>query len=130
VRVKLIETQGPWLPASIQHGNQLLCVMDEFSIDVRFAPNVGDHFDVELSAMVDDDSTWEEMFADNPDKKKCLMPIEGWSYRAFGQIVSIDPVVVDCGILSIPEVLHTNDSRVIGEFIAFTVSRLDATFLT
>ena len=125
-RVKLIETQGPWLPATVQHREQQLCVMDEFTIDARFAPKIGDYFDVELSAFVDDDESWEAMFAGNPDKKKQIEPLSGWSYRAFGQIVSVCPVFVDCGILSVPGVIHTNDPLVIGEFVAFTISRLDA----
>ena len=126
MRVKLIQTEGPWLAATVQHNEQVLCVMDEFSIDIRSAPKSGEYFDVELSALVEEDTSWEAMFAGSPERKKALEPLSGWSYRAFGQILSISPVVVDCGLLSIPDVLHTHDARVIGEFIAFTISRLDA----
>jgi len=41
-------------------------------------------------------------------------------------VTSIEPIVVDCGIIQIPDVFDSSDSRVIGEFIAFTVSRLEA----
>lgn len=125
--VKLIKTDGPWLPATIQHGDRQFCVMDEFTIDERFAPKPNEDFEVELSALVEKDTSWEEMFANNPYNTKGIEPLKGWSYRVFGQIVSINPVVVDCGILSIPDALHTNDSRVVGEYIAFTISRLVAT---
>jgi hypothetical protein len=102
--------------------------MDEFTIDERSAPRMGDDFEVELSAtLLDDDESWEAMFAGNPDKRKALDRVEGWSYRAFGEVTSIDPVVVDCGMIQIPDVFHSRDSRVIGEFIAFTVTRLEAT---
>ncbi len=101
--------------------------MDEFTIDERYAPELDEEFEIEISAQTEDESSWEAMFGGNPNKAKDIEPLKGWSYRAFGQIVSIHPVVVDCGILSVPDVLHTNDSRVVGEFIAFTISRLDAT---
>ena len=127
MRVKLIKTEGPWLAATVQHGERQLCVMDEFTIDARFAPKPNEDFEVELSALTDERTSWEAMFAGNPNNTKDIEPVSGWSYRAFGQIVSIHPVVVDCGILSVPDVLHTNDSRVVGEYVAFTISRLDAT---
>ena len=127
MRVKLIKTEGPWLEATVQHGEQQLRVMDEFTSDDRFAPMPGEEFEVELSALTDDQTSWDAMFAGNPNKMKGLEPLTGWSYLASGQIVSIHPVVVDCGILSVPDVFHSNDSRVVGEFISFTISRLDAT---
>lgn len=130
MRVNLIKTQGPWLEAMVTHDNRQLCVMDEFSIDIRFAPKPGEDFEVELSALPEDGESWESMFAGNPNKTKNIEPLSGWSSRAFGQIVSIHPVVVDCGLMSIPDVLHTNDPSVIGEFISFTISRLDATLRT
>lgn len=116
------------MEASISTPYGTLSVMDEFTIDERSAPAIGDEFDVELSAsLLDDGEAWEVMFAGNPDKRKVLERVGGWSYRAFGEVVSIDPVVVDCGMIQIPDVFHSNDSRVIGEFIAFTITRLDAT---
>jgi hypothetical protein len=130
MRVKLIQTDGPWLPAILEHGQHRLCVMDDFSSDERFAPKPGDDFEVELSALTDERMSWEAMFAGNPNKTKGLESIRGWSYRAFGEIVSVNPVIVDCGIVSVPDVVHSHDSRVIGEFVVFTISRLDATLGT
>jgi hypothetical protein len=128
MRVSLVSTEGPWLEASISTPYGTFYVMDEFSIDERSSPRIGDEFDVELSAsLLDEDETWEAMFAGNPDRRKCLDQVDGWSYRAFGEVISIDPVVVDCGMIQIPDVFHSSDSRVIGEFIAFTITRLDAT---
>ena len=101
--------------------------MDEFTIDARFAPKPHEDFEVELCAFTDEQLSWEAMFAGNPNRTKGIEPLEGWTYRAFGEIVSIQPVIVDCGILSVPDVLRTNDPRVVGEFIAFTITRLDAT---
>ncbi|MES2467809.1 MAG: hypothetical protein V4675_10950 [Verrucomicrobiota bacterium] len=128
MRVSLISTEGPWLEASISTPFGILSVMDEFTIDDRSAPGIGEEFDVELSAsLLDDDESWESMFSGNPERRKTLEHIDGWSYQAFGEVVSIGPVVVDCGMIQIPEVFHSNDARIVGEFVSFTITRLDAT---
>lgn len=127
MRVSLVSTEGPWLEASIATSGGILSVMDEFTIDERSSPRIGDEFDVEISAsLLEDGESWDVMFAGNPDKIKSLDRVGGWCYRAYGEVVSIDPVVVDCGMLQIPDVFHSTDSRVIGEFIAFTIARLEA----
>jgi hypothetical protein len=68
--------------------------------------------------------TWESIFASNPGNKIGLEPISGWSYRAFGRVISIAPVIVDCGLLRVEGVVHTHDPSVIGAYVAFTISRL------
>lgn len=124
---KLISTDGPWLEAVLEIGGNRFTVMDEFSLDERTCPALGSEFDAELSALLDNgEDSWESMFSSNHEMRRCLVPLSGWRYQAFGRIVSISPVIVDCGLLQVPDVLHTNDPRVIGEFIAFGVSRLDA----
>ena len=104
--------------------------MDEFSIDQRSAPSIGEEFEVELSAQLDEEESWESIFSGNPDHHKKLVRIAGWSYRAYGEVLSIDPVLVDCGVIQIPDVFHSHDPRVVGSFVAFTVTRLDATQYT
>jgi len=112
--------------ATLRTPEGILHVMDEFSIDERSAPVISAEFAIELSALLDEDESWESIFAGNPDCRKMLQRITGWSYRAFGEVLSIDPVVVDCGVMQIPDVFHSNDPQVIGSFVAFTVTRLDA----
>jgi hypothetical protein len=126
MRLKLIETEGPWLAATVQAGDRLLRVMDGFSEVESEAPKVGEYFEADLSALLKDGEEWEEMFGGNAEAKKNLEPLEGWSYRAFGEIISIDPVEVDCGIMRISDVVCSNDPSIVGKFIAFKISRLDA----
>lgn len=127
MRASLISTGGPWLEATIGTSYGTLTVMDEFSIDARGAPGIGDDFEVELSTVLDGDQPWEALFSGNPGRKKVLEHLAGWSYRAFGEVVSIHPVVVDCGVIQIPDVFHSSDPLVVGDFVAFTITRLDAT---
>lgn len=77
-------------------------------------------------SVLDEDESWESMFQSNPQKKMCLEQVKGWEYKAYGKIISVNPVQVDCGLLIEEDVLHTNDPTVIGEYIGFTISRLCA----
>ena len=126
MRVSLISTEGPWLEATLKTPEGILRVMDEFSIDERSAPGISEEFDIELSAQLNEDESWESIFTGNSNCRKTLERITGWIYRAFGEVLSIAPVVVDCGVMHIPDVFHSNDPRVIGSFVSFTVTRLDA----
>lgn len=125
-RATLLKTQGPWLEAEIRLEGEVLTVMDDFSADEANAPAPGQEFEIELSALVDEGITWKSILAGNPEKLRKLEPLGGWSYRAYGEVISINPVVVDCGLLQVPAVFETKDPRVIGEYVAFPISRLDA----
>jgi hypothetical protein len=90
------------------------------------APDIGDEFEVKLSAEVDHSWSWDQMFSANPEQKIGLEPLDGCAYCAFGRILSVDPVRIDCGILVEERAIHTHDDRVIGDFVGFRVEVLDA----
>lgn len=126
MKVKFLSTEGDYLEASIEVNSQTLHIMDEFG-GSRLSP--GDEIDLDIyPGLLDEDESWESIFSGNPNKEKKLEHQSGWRYRAYGVIISIKPVIVDCGILQAegPLQIHTNDDRVIGEPIAFTIERLDA----
>ena len=123
-RAHFISTEGPYLEAQIEIDGQRYYVMDEFSVDERSIPAQGAEINFEFSPLLDDNDSWESIFSGNPDNKIGLEQMSGWKYRAYGKIVSIKPVVVDCGLLKIEEVINSNDPNVIGESVAFTISRL------
>jgi hypothetical protein len=88
--------------------------------------DAGDEVEIEFSiGSLYDEETWGDMFNGNPHKEFKLVNTEGWSYRAYGEIVSLNPVLVHCGIEQFEGVLATNDERCIGAFIAFNIQRLD-----
>ena len=120
-----ISTAGEYLKAIIEVNCQRLTVMDEFShFSADSLPKAGEPCEVEFSPYLDDDESWEDIFAGNPDKLILLEQIEGWCYRAFGKIISVNPVVVDCGLLQVEGVVCSTDTRLVGEYVAFTISRL------
>lgn len=124
MKAKLLSTNGTYLEGLLEIEGHEYCVMDELTLDIENMPNAGEPFEFEFSNMLDEVESWESIFQGNPEKKKCLEQIDGWKYKAYGQITSINPVKVDCGVLVEEDVIHTHDPAVIGEYIAFTISRL------
>jgi hypothetical protein len=124
VRAKLISTEGPYLEAIIEHQGQRLCVMDEFSVCEASAPKVGTEIEFEFDPFIDEDESWESIFSGNPEGRIGLEQLSGWRYRAFGKVISVNPVVVDCGLLRTEGVVSSSDPRLIGEPVAFIITRL------
>jgi hypothetical protein len=125
MRAKFLSTEGEYLEATVLINGVEYCIMDEVSLCQSSSPKVGDEFELEFQTELGDES-WEEIFSGNPDKLKGLECVGGWKYNAYGQIVSTNPVCVDCGVLIEEDVIHTNDPKVIGEYISFTIERLGA----
>jgi len=119
------ETDGDYLPAKIEFAGVDLVVMDNFGGNNYVA---GDEINIEITAgLLYESEDWDSMFASNQEGRKQLEHIVDWQYRAYGVITRIKPdVTADVGVLELEVPLSTNDSAVIGEHIAFTITRLDA----
>ncbi len=69
---------------------------------------------------------WETIFSENKTKKQTLeTQNEFCSYEAYGNIISINPIVADFGDIKMDIGDWTHDQKVIGEFIYFKIDRLD-----
>lgn len=122
-RAKLISTRGRYLDAVIDVDQQIYHVFDEFSSD-EFNYNEQYCFDFDWSIECSDDESWNEIFTNNSEQKYGLVHLTGWAYYAFGQIICVNPVVVDCQVLLVEDVVVSNDERLVGEWVGFTISRL------
>lgn len=118
MRARLISTDGEYLEARIDIDGVVLHVMDEFS-----PAACGDMLDIELVPMLDEGESNNDMLDGNPEGKRDLERIEGWSYRAFGIISSLSPVTVDCGLVQFEDDIDATGIG-IGQPVAFTISRL------
>lgn len=103
-----------------------------FSINGRKYSALGLYFDVHIGSEVEvefdvwpDEIGWEEMFQRNIKKEKGLIPVGEYSYEAYGQIVSINPIIADFGDVKLQLWEFSHDERIIGEFIYFKINRLD-----
>ena len=77
-------------------------------------------------ASLDYDLDWSVVFSENKLKRKKLVKENDYcSYQAYGQILSINPTIVDFGDIVMEIGLHTNDENVIGDYIYWMIARLD-----
>ncbi len=120
----LISTQGPYLEALLEIDGVRYCVLDEFSVCADTAPKTGDTFEFRFCAELAGDESWDAQFSGNPDQRIGLQSLGGWAYRAFGKVLSVSPVIVECGVLQVEDVVCSNDPALIGEYLSFTLTRL------
>ena len=127
MKAKFISTEGKYLEAKISIADEVFIVMDEFGGEEL---TIGDELEIELSELITDQCEWNDIYSLNSSKEKKLKNIKGWQYLAFGEIISVSPVVVDCGLMKFKEPFYTNDQKCIGEFVGFKVARLSASLKT
>lgn len=123
VTATFIATEGDYLEAVIEVDGQRLHVMDEFG-GAQLA--AGTQVRLELSPMPSESDDWDAMFTSNPGREKRLLRLDGWRYLAQGVVVSVDPVVCDCGLLQLENPFTTHDERCVGAYVGVTLARLDA----
>lgn len=69
---------------------------------------------------------FERFFGCNPNQEKCIKTTSRpWQYEAYGQVVSVLPLVVNCGDLPIVLDSKINDYKVVGSYVYFDISRLE-----
>lgn len=123
VTATFIATEGDYLEAVIEVDGQRLHVMDEFG-GAQLA--AGTQVRLELSPMPSESDDWDAIFTSNPGREKRLLRLDGWRYLAQGVVVSVDPVVCDCGLLQLENPFTTHDERCVGAYVGVTLARLDA----
>ena len=123
VAATFIASEGAYLEAVIEVDGQRLHVMDEFG-GAQLA--AGTQVRLELSPMPSERDDWDAIFTSNPGREKRLLRLDGWRYLALGVVVSVDPVVCDCGLLRVEDAFRTRDERCVGAYVGVTLARLDA----
>ena len=86
----------------------------------------GQNVEVELDQL-ESPLEWNVIFTENKDKEQRIEKLKNseWGYYGFGKIKSIDPVTADFGDIQLELGNWTNDPKVIGEYIYWTIDRLD-----
>ena len=119
----LIQTEGFALAAEVEINGHRLIVMDQFS-PPGGKRGAGVLQDVRLSADEFAPLTWEAVFSGNPNAEKRLTHVTGWTYLGYGQVVQVDPMIVDFGFLQLEVGPRTHDRRCVGEFVKIKIDRL------
>lgn len=123
VTATFIASEGEYLEAVIEVDGQRLHVMDEFGGGQMAA---GTPFLAELWPVASELDDWDAIFRANPGREQGLRRLDGWRYLALGVVVSVDPVVCDCGLLQLENPFTTHDVRCVGAYVGVTLARLDA----
>ena len=123
VAATFIATEGAYLEAVIDVDGQRLHVMDEFG-GAQLA--AGTQVRLELWPIASERDDWDAIFRANPGREQGLRRLDGWRYLALGVVVSVDPVVCDCGLLRLENPFTTHDARCVGAYVGVTLARLDA----
>jgi len=111
------------LDAMVEISDVKYMIRDKLNKDV----DVGDEANITFSiTLIDDYTTPKSVISAKNDKEKKLQQIAGVKYRAFGEITSLNPLTIDCGITKFIEAFSVNDSIKLGQFVAFDILVLSA----
>lgn len=117
---RLIQTQGYALEAEIEYKKHPLTVMDAFSPPGQ-ACRPGLIFEARFSCLEIEALSWEEFFRGNAKRRKDLQVLNGWDYTGRGEVVKVNPMVIDFGLFRLQGGYPTHDPRCIGDYVAGTV---------
>ncbi|WP_276497552.1 hypothetical protein [Pontibacter litorisediminis] len=99
------------------------CPISAFTYGEEFIK--GEVINVEFDS-INEDLDWNILFGENKnEEKKLVKSTNDWEYEGYGQIKSIEPVVIDFGDIELETGNWTSDKKVVGEFIYWKINRLD-----
>jgi hypothetical protein len=87
---------------------------------------IGEVVDVNFS-FIEEEISDVVFWTENVEKKKKLIPVLNteWRYLCYGEIIQVNPMLIDCESIIFDYGESINDQGVIGGFVYFVVSRLD-----
>ncbi len=103
------------------NGQRFTCFNDGYDC------KIGKFITVHYFGYFDETRDFDTYFKSNPKQEKSIVQTAEWDYDFKGQIIELekDTTWVDCGGVIIPIEYLTHDKRVIGDWVGFSVSRLE-----
>jgi hypothetical protein len=122
----LRQTEGPNVELEIECSGRVRVVAEGLPAPGMVERKPGEKAKICFQDDMSIDDVSVPFLEDNPQKRYGLEQIAPGRYRAYGRIINVDPVVVDCGPLQVEDIMRSTDRRLIGEWVAFTIGRLQA----
>ena len=124
MEVRMEHTEGFARKAEILLNNESLIVCDSVSTpEQRCMPGVIDNAQFTYPSL--EGFEWPQAIRDNPSSKVRLEHVSGWSYIGFGRVMSIMPVTIDFGILTLVDPNWCSDERLTGRYVKVSIDRLE-----
>jgi len=124
MEIRMEYTAGRGRPAQVWVDGILLTVCDGLSgPDGKCLP--GELAHVRFSYMSTDGGSWDRSIVTDRDIKKRLEPIRSWSYTGYGQVISVMPVVIDFGLLTMEDPNWSTDESLVGRSVRVAIDRLE-----
>lgn len=126
MKVQIIYSEGAYKEAKIKLADKNLVVMNKFSGKKLLSEGI---VDVNFSSGLLRHQNLKSLKDGNPDKRKELEQIEGWSYRALGCVIEVsrETKIIDVGYCQIEIALRGfRPDLLLGQYIAVDILRLDA----
>lgn len=124
VEVRMEHTEGLGRLAEVWVDGQSLWVCDNVSQSGKRCPP-GLLENVRFTYVTEESFAWADAIAANASRRQYLDHVKGWSYTGYGRIVSIMPVMIDYGLLTMPDANWTTDERLVGRFVRVSIDRLE-----
>lgn len=124
MEIRLESTVGLGKTAEVWVDGTLLTVCDGISAaGKRHAPGLLE--DVKFSYVSTESFTWADAAAGNRKRNKTLAQVRGWTYEGYGRVVSIMPVVIDFGVLTMEDGNWTSEETLVGQYVRVPIDRLE-----
>ena len=123
MEVVLIETEGRARSAEIEVDGPRLVVEDGVSSSER-AAEPGPVGNARFQVILVEPDSWERAVSKNPAREQKLEHLQGWRYRGYGEIVAIDPVRIDLGVLTLQLGLSADTPDRVGQYAAIEIDRI------
>ena len=124
MEVSMEYTAGRGQQAEVWVDGNLLTVCDSISAPDGKCPP-GELGKVRFTYMSAAGMSWDQAVQGNRARKKRLEPVRGWSYAGYGQVVSVMPVVIDFGLMSMEDPNWTTDESLVGCYVKVAIDRLE-----
>jgi hypothetical protein len=122
--IRLEHTEGLGRAAQVWVDGSLLTVCDNLSpVGARMPP--GPLEAARFAYVVLEEFSWRDAVGGNPSRRKQLDHVRKWSYTGYGRVVSIMPVVIDFGLLTMEDPNWSTDESLIGRYVKVQMDRLE-----
>jgi len=117
-------TEGLGRQAEVWVNGDLLTVCDGISPSSRRTPP-GPLRDVEFQYVTHAGLSWAEAAGGNRSQRRRLDHVRGWSYVGYGRVISVLPVTVDFGMLTMRDANWSTEEGMVGLYVEIPIDRLE-----